>query len=216
MRVLWLCAAFMISGCNEKSDGNLGSTDSSATNPQAAEEKFSDGPFGIKVGGSFAQVSNWDKLDKEGFFSSNSPPNPHPDFESVVVEAYSTSGVCTVRGVGRNNEGDGAGSAVQSQVEQLAKALETKYGPYQTVNICSGGDIACQSDFWMMNLGNGEIVWGKKWEKQSEAMKQAGVKSIYLVAQAADINTSYPVIEFETDKGEACTAARNKASVKAL
>ncbi len=216
MRHLLLCTAFLMVGCSEPSDGNLGSIETKSEIVQGADENAASGPFGINIKGSFDQVSNWTKLEKEGFFSSNSPPNPHPDFESVVVEAYPNAGVCMVRGVGRNNEGDGAGSAVQNQIEQLAKALETKYGQYESVDLCSGGDISCQSEFWMMNLGNGEVVWGKKWESRSGAMKRAGVKSIYLVAQAADINTSYPIIEFEADQTEACSVARNQASVKAL
>jgi hypothetical protein len=218
MRFIVLGGAFFVAACSNSSDGNLGNHISASNTALTVEEqgKSASGPFGIAMGGPISQVDGWKKLERAGLYSTSSPPNSHPDFEQVVVEAYPSTGVCMIRGIGKNNEGDGSGSAVKIQIGNLADALATKYGPYESVDLCSAGDIACQGEFWMMNLGNGGVLWGKKWEKKNQNMATAGIGSIFVTAAAQDINTSYAVLEFSSSDEKGCKAGSAASSAKSL
>ena len=175
-----------------------------------------DGPFGFDMGQSIDEVAGASKLDTPGFYVVDSAPKAHPDFEAVVLEAYPDTGICMIRGIGRNIVGDGAGSAIRSKVDSLAKALETKYGEPEKGDVCIANRIKCNPDFWMMTLDDNERMYGFRWSKQNEQMSSADIGLLGVQAKAANIQDTYPLLEFQSSNTKTCEAARNASSADAL
>ena len=211
----------LLAGCtgeSSKSEDAFGAANT--TSAAAAEDKKApvpSGPFGFSFGTDISKVEGAKLLEgKTALYSVASPPKPHPDFESVVLEAYPGVGICIIRGIGRDLEGDGAGVQIRTKVDSLAEALATKYGKPKKNDVCSGSEISCQEQFWVMNMTNGERWYGHSWETANAVMKQNGIGEITLAARAADIQTTYPVLEFLSANKAQCAAAAKASAADAL
>lgn len=216
MRMI-LVAGLLLASCHSNS--------SSGRNPRSSEIERRDadkvrtvpsgnGPFGIEMGSKLSNLGKSEPLPKAGMFEIKEVGRPDPEMESVLVEAYPTSGVCQIRGIGRDLQNDGAGSSGRAAVEQLAEALRTKYGAGKKLDSCSGGDVACESEFFMMTLRQGERYYGYSWENLKGRSDHIG--SIYLALSASDSSTTYPVVEYHSDKTTECKAAAAKLKASSL
>jgi hypothetical protein len=215
MRLTVITALLLITGCSAGETGDpLGET-GDADLGEVRDQDAHSGPFGYKMGQSVGDIEGAQELEPN-LYEVKSPPKPHPDFEAVVLEAFPGPGVCTIRGIGRDLVNDGTGLDIRQKVDALAEALEGKYGKPRKIDVCSGDDITCREDFWMMFLGNGRRAYGYSWDSQNPAMEAAGISSIAVGAQAADISTSYPILEFYSADADKCQAAKNSASAAAL
>lgn len=136
--------------------------------------------------------------------------------EAYAVYGTEATGVCKVFGIGRTNENDGSGAAVQADIDTLTEALASKYGPPEEIDICSAGDIACQSQFWMMTLTQGNRVYGRRWTKPNDAMKNGRIKRIDLLARALDIQSTDFLVGFTGTNEEQCNKAATSRSAEAL
>jgi hypothetical protein len=199
--------------------GNSNGTMEAAGKPSVEESDgkvaAQDGPFGYLMGQSIAGLG-LEKMDKPGIYQTATPPKPHDDFETVVVEAYPETGICRIRGIGKDLENDGSGAAVQGKVTELANALATRYGEGHKINGCSGGDIQCESQFWMMTLNGGERYFGYEWTRQNDKMKASNIGGVDVLARAGDINTSFAIVEYNSSKKAACDKARRASTAASL
>lgn len=173
-----------------------------------------DGPFGIAMGQDVEGL-NLIEIDNPTYRRVADIPLAHPEFEGVLVRAYPDVGVCEIKGVGRDNIGDGSGAQVRAQVDNLASALETKYGKPKKIDICAGGEIACENQFWMMSLLNGERHYGYQWQKTDD-LKKANLDYVLVHAGASSIADTWTGIEYGSADTDACKAAENKAKSSAL
>lgn len=213
---LVVAAAMGLASCGATEQGDpLGEATTDGAGSMHEDVELRDGPFGYDIGQPLRSIENVDETDGD-LRIIESPPKPHPDFESVALIGYSDTGICSIRGIGRNLENDGTGSQIRSKVDELAAALETKYGEPKKVDICQAGDIGCNTNYWMMFLGDGQRSYGYLWEQQNEAMQAANIGSIAVVAKAANIQTSYPVLEFYAADEASCEAAANASSAQSL
>ncbi len=181
----------------------------------SAPKVVRDGPFGFAMGQPISEVPEA-KESEPGFYTVTSPPKPHPDFEMIALEAYPDTGICTIRGIGRDLQSDGGGASIRTKVDSLSEALKTKYGMPRKNDRCYGNDISCRNEFWMMTLSSNERIYGYFWEKPNEAMKAANIGEIAVGAMASNIADTYPVLEFYSEDVEACETARNAVSAEAL
>jgi hypothetical protein len=208
-----------IGACSPKAESEpgeaLGAT-SIAGGAPADTKPVGEGPFGLTLGMKIEDVGGARPLEKPGFYEVAAPPKPHPDFESVVLIAYPETGICLVRGIGRTIEGDGSGGQIRAKVDGLAAALSTKYGKSAKLDDCSGGDIQCSNEFWMMTLDGGDRAYVYKWTAQNPLMKKNRIGEIYVAASAGNIQASYPMIEFHSEDRTGCTAAERAASASSL
>jgi len=212
-----ICLALTIGGCDvpkvtQQPSDNHNRVATEGSSKQVAARS---GPFGFNMGQSIEGLS-LEKLEKASFYIASSPPKSHPDIETVVIEAYPETGICQIRGVGRDISNDGDGLQVRQQVKDLAGALETKYGSRRLVNRCSGGDIQCRNDFWMMTLNDGERFYGYHWDKAKLADKPGTMGEITVAAAASNINDSYPIVEYHSAKVRECEKARKSVSATSL
>jgi len=203
------------SGSNQTTDAGNATLESATQQDKSQEIAAADGPFGYAMGQSIDRLG-LEKMDKPGLYQTSTPPKPHDDFETIVVEAYPETGICRIRGVGRDLDGDGSGASVRGKVQELAEALSTRYGEGKKVDNCSGGDIECGSQFWMMTLNGGERYHGYEWMRQTEKMKATSIGSIDVAARASDISTSYALVEYHSNNKAACDKARRASSASSL
>jgi hypothetical protein len=206
--------AFYLLACDAVSLGNQQNNETASS--KAGARATPDGPFGIALGATVQSVPGLTRREDEGLYSTRNPPVPHPDFEEIAVVAYPDAGICTVRGIGRQIENDASGITVRSAIDGLADALSTKYGTPERLDACSGGDIACESQFWMMTLLQGQRTYGARWETQNDTMRRNRIGSIYLVASAPSINSSAVLIEYHSSNRRACEAAERRERASAL
>lgn len=163
-----------------------------------------------------AEAGGATPLEKPGYYEVTALPKPHPDFESVVLVAYPDTGICEIRGIGRTIEGDGSGGRIRAKVDDLSDALSTKYGKSTKFDRCSGGEIQCDGQFWMMTLDSGERAYGHEWTTQNDTMRKNKVGEIYVGAAAVNIQASYPLLEFHSDNKTGCDKAEKASSVSSL
>jgi hypothetical protein len=213
-------AGVLLAGCSAeptKPEDAFGSSTAKAGAAKTSAAKPSEGPFGIDLGSDVKSVPGATAMEgQQNLFETTTPPKSHPDFESVVLVAYAEVGICTIRGIGRNLEGDAAGLNIRTKIETLTEALNTKYGNSEKTDACAGGEVTCESQFWMMTLLQGERYYGFTWKGPSEAMKQNRIREIYLAARAANINDSYPILEFHSADKAKCEQAERKAGAASL
>ncbi|MEH6685542.1 MAG: hypothetical protein V7664_13695 [Qipengyuania sp.] len=200
--------------CSPAAEGDpLGETSASA---EMSSGTAGDGPFGFGMGMPISEVDGATRMENPTQYRVSSPPKSHPDIEFVILEAYPETGICAIRGIGYDIAADGSGSTVRSKVDQLASALESKYGSQEKIDICTSGDIACASEYWMMTMSQGERAYAYIWDKPSEAMQKAALSNITLAARASSIATSYLVLEFYSDETASCETAQNASSAASL
>lgn len=215
MRLTVIAALFLIAGCSADEEGDPLGEFTGTSSEEGTAIAARAGPFGFDMGQKIDRVDGAEEL-RPNLYEVTSPPKPHPDFESVVLGAFDGTGICTIRGLGRDLENDGGGLSIRAKVDSLAEALEVKYGKPTKIDACSGDDITCDEKFWMMFLREGRRAYGYTWPSQNSAMKAAGIGDLVVLAQAGDISTSYPVLEFNSAEAEECRAAENAASAAAL
>lgn len=182
----------------------------------SAEAAAREGPFGFDMGQKIEEVVGAEKLDRPGLYVVKTLPKPHADFEQVVLEAYPKTGICLIRGIGKDIGSDGAGLSIRSKVDGLKDALETKYGSSKKMDRCGGSQVGCLPQFWVSSLLENERIYAHIWEEQSEGMKSANIGEMVVGAQAANILDTYPILEFYSADEKACEAARNAVSADAL
>ena len=220
MRYLTTAIAVVgLAACAPANDSDaLGEADAAMQEAVMSEaaDKARDGPFGFDIGQPIDEVRGAEKIDAPGLYRVNSPPKPHSDFEVVILEAYPSTGICTIRAIGKDLVGDGAGISIRGKVDSLSEALATKYGQPRKLDRCAADRIKCQDRFWMMTLDDNERAYAYMWEKPNEAMKAANIGELGVGASASNIQDTYPVIEFYSADVRACDAARNASSADAL
>lgn len=203
------------SGSNQTTESTNTTVGSAIQKKGTQEISAADGPFGYVMGQSIDRLG-LEKMDRPGYYRTSTPPKPHDDFESVVIEAYPETGICLIRGVGKDIDGDGSGATVRGKVQELAEALATRYGEGKKLDNCSGGDVQCDSQFWMMTLEGGERYYGYEWMRQTEKMKTSDIGSIDVGARAGSISTSYALIEYNSSNKATCDNARRASSASSL
>ncbi len=215
MRLLLWSLLLSVSGCQEAADSAKLQDGDTATNSKAIAKSYN-GPFGIAIGTKLSELDLGEPQGDDPLERPVKAPRPHPAIEAYAVYGTSETGVCKVFGVGRTNENDGSGAAIRGDIDSLAAALEVKYGKPESSDICSAGDIACQNQFWMMTLAQGQRVYAKQWTKQNEAMKAARIKRIDLMARGLDIQSTDFLIGFTGNNEERCEKAASKESATNL
>lgn len=214
MRIIGLALLATVGGCSVETTPENSAATGVASPEQAKASNAKDGPFGFEMGQAVDGLA-LEKGPHPNHYTTGSPPRPHSEFETVAVIAFPETGICQIRGIGRNKDNDGNGSNVRASVDALASAMATKYGKGSLVDACSGGSVQCENQFWMMTLNGGERFYGYGWETPNKQMKSAHIGTIYAYARAGDISTSYSMVEYTSSNPE-CKEAEKKASAEAL
>jgi hypothetical protein len=104
-----------------------------------------DGPFGIAMGESLAELGPVQKIGA-GYYKVLHPLRQNPIVANVWVFVYPSTGVCDIEAETVVNEDDPTAEAAMRQTDDLANSLGAKYGvTLKKVDNCDDRDGACDA-----------------------------------------------------------------------
>lgn len=160
-----------------------------------------DGPFGVTMGSDISTYSTCVKSDKPTFYTCRSLPRRHPEFESYVIQAATNIGVCRVKGIGRTVSSNSFGSKLKSTAKELSEQIALTYGQPKFHDEVMTGSMWNEPEDWMMANVRGELVYGYWWE---DSNMPNNVKSIFLSAEALNLQSGILIVEFSFENAEQC------------
>lgn len=216
-----LSAIFALSGCKpDVSPSNASSqVEQPAPSPVAVQATY-DGPFGLKMGLSPAEVKvaipSLEKTDLgPGVYRSNSVPISHPDFEGYTLIFSQRSGLCKITAIGKDIQSGDTGFEVRSAFDDLDKAVTNKYGKGKKFDFSS--ERYDSPEFWMMHLSHKNRTFEKHWPStEGGANLPSDLSAIGLSARASDMRTGYLVMSYEFQNISDCVAEGEAEKNKGL
>lgn len=199
------------SGCQSETDNASGPDTSNGSVVSGAGT----GPFGIDLAKSpdelGAELLEGGKA--EGIFHLKSVPRPSSEFTSYFLVAPDSKTICEVRAASKELDGDSLGVQVRSQVDELAQALSIKYGQSKKYDVCGGGDVSCQGQFWSMSVMNGERVYGYEW---ANPVSDAKIRNIAITVSTTQFADPWYRLDYKTNDAGRCKIASQRARSKDL
>lgn len=181
----------------------------------SSEAQPQNGPFGFNIG-SDINIHDCEKIDSPGKYSCKAKKE-HPDFESYGVEYYPETGICWIKGIGRNIEFDSYGVSLKAVVDKITGQIESVYGKSTDLSdFISYNALWDDADEWMMAVRQGERYYMTSWESDEGYIPTKNVDKIFIAAQALSSDVGYPVIEFYGDNYEQCKDISNEAGASAF
>jgi hypothetical protein len=181
----------------------------------AAHPVAQDGPFGIAMGEPIADLGPITALPVAGLYEVLRPPETSPDLTSVAVVAFASTGVCEVAAESEPHPNDPMARLAKSEVDAVAAALVSKYGPGAKVEACSDGDGdgTCATAL-ARKLSQRAARYGYVWDFSAHP-RPDHVWKIAVMAAADDDKTKVTVGLFN-DRRQACDAADKAAGGSGL
>ena len=164
------------------------------------------GPFGLDMGMSKAQAGvSLDAEDMGGHrFKITKVPRPHSAFEAYVLRITPTHGLCYLEAIGKAIDTSVDGERLRDQFNELAAALENRYGQHKRQDFLRAGSILDEPRDWMSGLANKERVLAIRFDKEEGSTLSYGVTSAFLSAAALSRTKGYLNLEYSFGNYEAC------------
>lgn len=177
-----------------------------------------DGPFGFKQGLTRAEVESMvgDSFTllprSKNAYLLNTAPKPHGVFENYVVVIGDVSGLCAVRGIGKDITSSRHGIQLKSSFNEMEATLSDLYGASKKTDRLLPGSIWRNPEDWMMGIVKEERFLFARWSSKGQALKNE-LDSITLDVRAKSSDTGYLVLEYLFQNYEQCTE-ESKAAEK--
>lgn len=160
--------------------------------------------FGVQMGQKAENLKTLENLGN-GSYKINAPL-PHPEFEGYVAVVGPTTGVCLVRGVGKNHANDKFGLSIRQKFTELETALQKNYGRFLKTDFLRSGSIWRESSEWVMAIKQNERAYEAAWDKTEGSKLPDGLTEIILYVAAADSSTSWIGLQYRFSNNSACKA----------
>lgn len=158
--------------------------------------------FGIEMGTNLSDLESAEDIG-DGHYTIN-VPSPHSEFETYVAVLSEATGVCTIRGIGKNHDNDKFGSNVQAAFKNLENALNNNYGTGEHVNWLQPNALWDGSHEWVMSIRQNERVFGTDWTTESGADFPEELDAIMMQVRALGSDTAYVVLQYRFSNFEEC------------
>jgi hypothetical protein len=170
------------------------------------------GPFGIYKGMSKAELQNIARIVPldTGLYSLTRVPNPHSAFTSYAVAFTERLGVCKVFATTSAIQTNNFGTQLRSEFNDIAEALETKYGRHITTDNVKSGSLWDEPRDWMMGLLKKDRTFATIWESTPATPLPDGISAIGLEALASSTDTGALRLTYDFDTVKSCVAEINK------
>jgi hypothetical protein len=159
-----------------------------------------DGPFGITIGSDVASLG-CEKLLSPGFYRCKSVPRPLKDFASYTVEYHKSTGICRVKGIGRDIQTNKFGDPIRDIADDFARQIEHTYGGAQKIDRLVSGSSWTGNENWIMSMLQGERLYSYTWE--GSKMKNR-MEHIRVTLNPRTLNIAYVVAEFQFENVKEC------------
>ena len=150
--------------------------------------------FGISMGENPAALNNHEEI--QNGVHTVSAPNPHSEFESYIVKASDSHGVCMVRGIGKDHTNDRFGQSVRQSFQALEAVLESNYGLFLKNDFLRSGALWDGSEEWVMAIRQNERVYQSVWDNDEKSELPANIQSIILAVNATSSSSSWVVLQY--------------------
>ena len=177
--------------------------------PDAAAKR-PDGPFGLYMGMTQAQLSQLDRSltpDKTnyGWFHVAVPRPSIRFFEDYAVAAPQGTGLCKIVAAGKTVETSVYGSELRDEFDAIVAGITTKYGqPDDKTDYLKEGSIWGEPQDWMMGLKLKERELRTVWRSRSTLPNY--IADISVTAAATSANRGFVILVYEFDNVDACYA----------
>lgn len=162
-----------------------------------------DGPFGLAMGMTTEMFKGQLKPAGNGVYLFDSPPKPHPKFEQYAVKITDKSGLCWVKGVGKDVLVNGHGVQLKSEFDDFEKKLDERYGSHKKTDVLVSGSIWKEPQDWMMALHQEDRFLFSIWEGGKKALPNE-LSQVALVANATNGQKGYLSLEYSFSNKKIC------------
>jgi hypothetical protein len=182
------------------------------TNPATREAT----PFGLRQGMSVEQLGAKAADIGGGMYKLTSVPRPHPDVEFYVAQVSPRTGLCYVKGVGKQVRTSAYGTELRSQFENIRDEISATYGRYRSVDMLLSDSIWNGPRDWMAGLADRQRLLFAQWTKETRANLSPPLASVFLGANAKSNESGYVVVEYYFDNEPECQQEIDNAAAAAL
>ena len=143
-------------------------------------------------------------------------PSPHSEFETYVVQATDQTGVCLVRGIGKDHDNDMFGVSVRDKFSSLRSALEDRYGDYERVEFLRSGALWDGQDEWVMSIRQNERAHQAIWAQEYGSDLPTALNQIILNIAATSSDSSWIGLQYTFDNHDECERVLAKQDEEGL
>jgi hypothetical protein len=186
-----------------------------------AKTQPADGPFGFKQGLTRTEIESMTGEPStllpgsKNSYLINTAPKPHGAFEKYVAVVGNVSGLCAVRGIGKDITSSRHGIQLKASFNEMEATLSELYGPSEKTDHLLPGSIWKEPEDWMMGLVKEERFLFAQWPRKGQALKNE-LDSVALGARAKSGDTGYLVLEYLFQNHEQCSEESKAAEKNAL
>lgn len=223
-------ASVVISACGDKGDGPVASsqtqptssvTEHSSKPPSPPAQKKWEGPFGLAMGLTAAQIQASGTTltaipEIPGLMRSSAAPLPNSSFSEYLYMFGSDSGLCKVIASTAPIAANPFGDQIKSTFDELSRAITEKYGAPESHQFVKNGSIWTDSNDWMMSLAKEERFHASYWTTAKIPEMPNNIVSIGLTARAESPYKGYVSLAYEFSNFESCQDERKKLKNSSL
>jgi hypothetical protein len=173
-------------------------------------------PFGLRQGMSAEDLGVKAAYVGGGMYKLTSVPLPHPDLEFYVAQVSPRSGLCYVKGVGKQVRTTGYGTELQSQFERMRIEISASLGHGRTVDMLLSNSMWEGPPNWMAGLAERERLLFAQWTKETRANLGPHLTNVFVGAKAKDSGSGNVVVEYYFDNEPDCQDEIQNAADVAL
>ncbi|WP_429154313.1 hypothetical protein [Aeromonas media] len=162
-----------------------------------------DGPFGLAMGMTKEMFKGHLTPVSTGVYMLDTPPKAHPQFEQYVVKISDKTGLCWIKGVGKDIPTNGHGIQLKSEFDDFERKLDERYGSHKRTDFLVSGSLWNDPQYWMRGLQKEDrylySVWGKEKNPLPNELLEIG-----LFAGATTGDNGYLTLEYSFTNKELC------------
>ena len=161
-------------------------------------------PFGLRQGMSVEELGAAATPLGGGMYKLTSVPVPHPAFEFYVAQVSPRTGMCYVKGVGRQVRTNAYGAELRSRFASIRDEISATFGRYRTVDMLLSDSIWAGPRDWMAALAERQRLLFAQWNTDTRATLRPHLTTVFVAANAKTSDSGYVVVEYYFDNEPAC------------
>jgi hypothetical protein len=161
-------------------------------------------PFGLKQGMSVEELGAKAAHMGGGMYKVTSVPLPNPDLEFYVAQVSPRTGLCYVKGVGKQVRTSAYGTELLSQFESIRDQTSATYGKYRNVDMLLSDSMWAGPRDWMAGLAERQRLLFAHWAKETRANLAPHLTNVYVGAVAKTSESGHVVVEYYFDNEPDC------------
>jgi hypothetical protein len=170
-----------------------------------------EGPFGFKKGLTQEEIELMTGISldpiasRKNTYISSTVPKPHRAFNNYLLTIGQTTGLCSVRAVGKDIETSGYGIQIKIEFNSLESVLAEIYGIGEKTDQLLPDSIWKDAGDWMMGMVKKDRYLLTQWEGKVESQTlENQLESIILAARASNSGSGYLLLEYIFNNSEQC------------